>query len=383
VSRISRVCVIAAVAMLTTACKGKDTPSTSSGSGSAKELADAGVPPMDWAACEAALKAVPTLPTTRRAQALIEGCQPCGDWTPILSWNRLPADGGPTRSAIELAMAACKAYCEPNAKQRFLGTLDDARMKDTRTPWRELGTMCKEQVSAVPDARYMSAPYFALDRIARAVATHPGGAALLAAIEIPMPPVSVSGVGVRLPDAPTSKPELMYTALTVTVNELSLGALPIARLGASGVTISGDPYPGMSLTANTLPAALAKLPGRVALFAPAGMPASRIVEVVALAGGTTELVLAVTAQAGPGGWAMYGIVPIALRTAGGKAARGVSLALSASADEAVKAAKAAGVDKLKAGTIEIKIDKTATVASLAMLIGALAFFGVDTVALVP
>ncbi|MDB4962984.1 MAG: hypothetical protein JWP01_2983 [Myxococcales bacterium] len=377
---------LAAIAILASACKdkGKDTRDTPTGSAaSSTQAADAGVAPLDWTACKTALEAAPKLPATRRAQALIDGCQPCGDWTPILAWNKLPADGGPTRAAIEAAMLACKAYCEPNAKQRFLGTLDDARMKDTRTPWRELGTTCKDKVSAVPDARYMSATYFALDRIARDVATRPGGPELLGPIEIPMPPVSVSGVGVKLPEAPTSKPELMQSALTVTLTELSLGALPIARLGAGGVTIGGDPFPGASLSAKELPSAIAQRTGRVALFAPAGMPASRITEVVQIAGGKAELVLAVTAQPGPGGWAMYGIVPIALRPAVAHQVRGVTLALSASADEAIKAAKAAGPDTLRAAPIVIRIDRTATVGSLAALIGALAFFGVDTVALVP
>ncbi|MBA3457391.1 MAG: hypothetical protein H0T42_30195, partial [Deltaproteobacteria bacterium] len=333
----------------------------------------------DWAACEAALKAAPTLPATRRADAIIDACRPCGDWAPILTWSRLPANGGPTRTQIENAMVACKAYCEPNAKMRFLGTLDDARMNGARTPWRELGEMCREHVSAVPDARYMSASYFALDRIARDVVARPGGPELLAAIEMPLPPVSVSAVGIKIPDSPLSKPQLMRVGITVTVGEISIGTLPVAKLGANGVTVSGDAFPGRAVTLKDLPTELAKLGQPAAVFAPARMPAARLAEVVAGAGGWSEPVyLAVTAQTGA-----YGIVPVALKSPAGQRIQGLRLKLGASPDEALTALKAAGPEKLKTGTVMIEIDKAATIAGLATLIGALAFFEVPVVALVP
>jgi len=361
-------------------CKGKGKagePLAGSGSGSGALPADAAAAPGDWAACEAALKAAPTLPTTRRTDAIIDGCRPCGDWTPILTWNKLPQDGGPTRTQIENAMVACKAYCEPNAKMRFLGTLDDARMNGGRTPWRLLGEMCRDQVSAVPDARYMSASYFALDRIARDVAARPGGPELLKPIEIPMPPVSVSAVGITIPDAPLSKPELLRVGVTVTKTELSIGTLPIATLGAAGVTVTGDPFPGKPVAHKDLADAVGKLGGTAAVFAPSAMPAARLAEIVSGISAQT-LYLAVTSKSGA-----YGIVPIALKPPGSQKVPGLRLALGASADDAVKAAKAAGPDKLKAGTVMIEVDKAATVASLATLVGALAFFDVTVVALVP
>jgi hypothetical protein len=364
------------------ACKGKskDGPTPAGGSGSATPVvADATLAATDWTACEAALKSVPTLPATRRADAIIDACRPCGDWTPILTWHKLPQDGGPTRTQIENAMVGCKAYCEPNAKMRFLGTLDDARMKGTRTPWRELGEMCRDQVSAVPDARYMSASYFALDRIARDVAARPGGPELLAPIELPLPPVSVSAVGITIPDSPLSKPELMRVGITVTMGEVSIGTLPVATLGATGVTVRGDPFPGRAVTVKELPEAVGTLGGTAAVFAPAAMPASRLAELVAHVGPQT-LYLAVTAQGGAGA---YGIVPIALKSPASQKTAGLRLALGASADDAIKAAKAAGAEKRKTGTVMIDLDKTATVASLAKLVGALAFFEVPVVALVP
>jgi hypothetical protein len=363
------------------ACKGKSkegpTPIGGSGSSAPVVVADAAIAPNDWTVCEAALKTVPTLPVTRRADAIIAACRPCGDWTPILTWQKLPKDGGPTRTQIEEAMLGCKAYCEPNAKMRFLGTLDDARMKETRTPWRELGEMCREQVSAVPDARYMSAQYFALDRIARDVAARPGGPELLRPIEIPMAPVSVSAVGIQIPDSPLSKPELMRVGVTVTMTDVHIGTLPVATLSAAGVTVTGDPFPGAAVTIKDLPAEVGKRGGKAALFAPSGMPASRVAELMTV-GWAEVLYLAVTSQAGA-----YGIVPVALKNPRSQNNPGVRIKLAASPDEAVKAVKAAGADKLKVGTVMIELDKTATVASLATLIGALAFFEVPVVALVP
>lgn len=356
------------------ACKGKgsgkrveDGPATT-GSGSSV------IEAKPWSACEAALRAVPTLPATRRADAIIAGCQPCGDWTPILTWQTLPESGGPTRTQIEDAMLACKAYCEPNAKMRFLGTLDDARMKGTRTPWRELGEMCRDQVSAVPDARYMSASYFALDRIARDVAARPGGPELLAPIELPLAPVSVSAVGIKIPDSPLSKPELMRVGITVTQSEITVGTLPVAKLGATGVSVGGDSYPGRIVTPSELPGEIGKLGGKAAVFAPSGMLASRLAEVVAGGWGDT-VYLAVTSQTGA-----YGIVPVAIRHPARNKA-GLRLLLGAAPDEALQVVKAAGPDKLKAGTVTIVVDKAATVASLATLVGALAFFEVPVVAL--
>ncbi len=374
--------VVLALAVVA-ACKGKgtggnDKPGPGSGSGALPVVADAAVAATgDWATCEAALKKAPTVPATRRTDAIIGGCTPCGDWTPILDWQKLPADGGPTRTQIENAMVGCKAYCEPNAKMRFLGTLDDARMKGARTPWRELGEMCREQVSAVPDARYMSAVYFALDRIARDVAARPGGPELLKPIEIPMPPVSVSAVGITIPDGPVSKPELMRVGVTVTMGEISIGALPVATLGATGVTVTGDPFPGKAVKLTDLAAALAAANGDAALFAPSAMKASRVAEVIAVVAGP-RVVLAVTSQSGA-----YGIAPVDLKSPKSQKTLGLKVKLGATPDDAVKAIKDAGTEALAKGTVLVEIDKAATVAGLSTVIGALAFYDIKVVALVP
>lgn len=379
---MSRSVAVALGLLISVGCKGKgkDAEVPLVGSGSTRPAAkaiDAAIAPNDWTICEAALKSAPGLPATRRVDAIIAACRPCGDWTPILTWNKLPADGGPTRTLIEDAMTACKAYCEPNAKMRFLGTLDDARMKGARTPWRELGEMCREQVSAVPDARYMSASYFALDRIARDVAARPGGPELLEPIEIPMAPVSVSAVGIQLPDAPLSKPQLMRVGVTVTMRDVHIGQLPVATLGAAGVTVTGDAFPGTAVAMKDLAAEVTKRGGTAAVFAPSGMVASRLADLVANGAGET-LYLAVTSRSGA-----YGIVPVALRNPRSQKLPGLRLSLGASPDEAVKAIKAASATiKLTTTTVVLALDKTATVAGLATVIGALAFFEVPSVALI-
>ena len=113
------------------------------------------------------------------------------------------------------------------------------------------------------------------------------------------------------------------------------------------------------------------------MFAPSGMVASRLAAVVANGAGET-LYLAVTSRTGA-----YGIVPVALKNPRPQKTPGLRLALGASPDDAVKAIKAASTtDQLKTGTVMLSVDKAATVAGLATVIGALAFFEVPAVALV-
>jgi hypothetical protein len=310
--------------------------------------------------------------------ALIKDCQPCGDWTPLLAWNTPVADGGPSYRAIEQVMLACKAFCEPNAKQRFLGTLDAARGQPTRTPWRFLGEICKAEVSAVPDTRFMGAPYFALDRIARALRDP----SLLAAIELPLPALTITGVGIDLPSSPLAAPDAGPAALTIDASQTFLGSLPVARLSASGIQVSGD-YPGAPIEPKALAAALAKpalAEHPAALLAPSGLAATRLIDVIGAAGGH-DIRLAVATQ-GPPGWIIPGTVPISLiaKPAAARAA-GVRLALDATADEAIKAARATSRADLLRAPVTIDLGNTATVAGLATLLGALGYFEVKAVVL--
>ena len=351
------------------ACKQHDAPAPAP---PPKPPADASVPAdANLDSCKTSLARIAGLPSNQRAQALLDSCHPCGDWQALLLWNN-PADvGGPPRSAIEQSMLACNAYCVPDAKQRFLGTLDAARGQDTRGPWRALGEVCKDAVSAVPDTRFMGAPYFALDRIARSIADP----ALLAQIQVPLPALTLTGVGVALPQGPLQPSDGGLGAITVDARQILLGSLPIAQLTPTGLHVSGD-YPGTPLDPKALAAALTTpaLAGPISVLAPRELPAARIVDVIAAAGGH-ELRLAVAAR-GPGGWSVPGSIPIAMTA---KPASGIRLAVDSSPENAIKAAKAADHAALTRTPVTIALAPSATVANLATVLGALVYFEVKTV----
>jgi hypothetical protein len=286
-------------------------------------LHDAGVPiAVDWPRCGKALRKAATEPLDVRPATVIDGCRVCGDWTPLLHWNTPQTDKGPTRLEIEQAMAAC-GYCSANAKQRFLGTLDNARGTNTRTPWRMLGEQCKEAVSAVPDNRFTSAPFYALDRIARAASQQGGEIAnLLAAIELPLPAVSITGTGIVLPDVevpvnPTAGP----IALTLLAEGIHVAKLPRAHLGASGVLVDLGNYPGDDVKLADLGKVLTKLIAgdktqTIAILAPLAMPADSLVSIVAAASKVAPVYLAANAPGAPEGWELPGTIPVALETGG-------------------------------------------------------------------
>lgn len=346
-----------------------------SGSAGAAAPIDAGSIDANASACRAAAAQVPGLPLSQRTVALLQGCQPCGDWGPLLAWDIPTATGGPSRASIERGMSACHAFCDGTAKQRFLDALDSARGQDTRKPWRVLGELCKASVSAAADNRFMTAPYFAIDRAARLV----GDGTLLAQIELPLPAVSVNGIGVELPTSAILVPEAGPSALTVDAAQLLLGTLPTAKLSPEGIQIAGD-YPGKNVEAKALAAELGK-PERagspVALLAPRQLPAARIVDAVAAAG-SHDVRLAV-ARLELRNWIIPATLPVGLTARPGRG--GVRFTLDDTAVEAIKAAQAAPRPKLAAGPVTIAVDPTATAASLANLLGALYYLEVKSVVL--
>ena len=360
------------------ACKGKsDPPKETPSPQAAPHPMPAPAPavvPGDWAACKAALESVPKLPPNRQVAALIDGCRPCGDWTPLLTWNTPTEDGGPKRKAIEEAMLGCKAYCDPNAKQRFVGTLDEARGKPTnRTPWRMLGELCKESVSAAPDARFISAPYFALDRIARDVAARPDGAPLLAALDLPLPAVSLTGQGLVLPESGVTKPATPGSQITITADDVRVGPLPRAKLGPGGITVSaGEPYPGNPVPLAGLGAALDKLPQPVLVFAPKALPAARLAEVLAAAKPRT-LYLALAMTSPLPGWPVYGMSPVELAGASaGKPA--ITYQLGDTGDDVL----AQIAQATPASPVAIVVGPTTPVQAVATVLGGLGFKDVKT-----
>lgn len=337
---------------------------------------DAAPPPEgDWAVCKAALEKAATAPPTKRIEMLIDACHPCGEWKPLLDWQTLQEDGGPNRKVVESTMAGCKAWCTPNAKVRFMGALDDARASKTRTPWRELAQQCGEEVSARPDGRFLNAPYFALDRIARWAATQPDGAKALEPIIIPLPAVTQTGVGVKLPDSAVTKPDVVPVQITITAAGISVGTMPVAKLAANGVLPQGDPYPGKSVTVKQLAAEVRKLGTKAAIFAHPNLPARAVLDAIGAAG--VPVVLAVTSSMGPPGWTQHGISPIELQRSK-PTAGSVDLALDDTGNAAMAEVKKLGAELAKR-SIYINVDEKATVASLATLLGALAYFEVLSV----
>lgn len=380
------------IASVLVACKDKPTTSTSSAApppgdatvadGSKWHVeqhalpVDAPPPPEgDWATCKAALEKAVTAPPTRRIDTIIEACKPCGEWKPILEWQTLQEEGGPNRKVLETAMAGCNAWCTPNAKLRFMGALDDARAGKTRTPWRELGQQCKEEVSARPDTRFMSAPYFILDRIARWAGARPDGARALEPIVIPLPAVSQTGVGVKLPESGVTKPDIVPVQVTVTTAGITVGPMPVAKLAATGVLPQGTPYPGTPVVVKDLRAEVKKYGTKVALFAHPTLPALALVDVIGNAG--VPVVLAVASAVGPTGWAQHGVSPIEMSRAK-PAPKALNLSLDDTGAAAMAEVKKLGAD-VRSRDVYITIEDKATVASLATLLGALAYFEVTKV----
>ncbi|HEX4419279.1 MAG TPA: hypothetical protein VH165_15310 [Kofleriaceae bacterium] len=383
------------------ACKGHGSPPDpapgapgAGASAGASAAIDAAGPDANLDTCRAALAGIAVLPPTDRAQALLDACHPCGDWAPLIDWNTPLAQGGPPFAAIEQALAVCAAYCEPSVKRLLLDTLDAARGQPTRTPWRRLGEACKAKVSAVPDARFMSAPYFALDRIARAIGGAPGAGDLT----IPLPALGVTGLGVELPSVPGAAtgvangavngavngaaPKLTHdagpVALTVDAIQILLGALPSATLSATGLAVTGD-YPGAALAPAALAAELARRTTAdhpAAVLAPHALHATRVAEVVAAAGGhPVRLAVAVP---GPRGWSAAGTLPIALVAA--PAPRGTTLQLGAVPDAALAALHAVPATA-RIPSFTIAIDPAATVDGLTAVLAALVVRGATEVAL--
>jgi hypothetical protein len=270
---------------------------------------------IDWSKCTNVLHEIAASPISGASIArLIDGCRVCGDWTPLLDWNRRHEDGGPTREAIADAMNRC-GYCSASGKQYFLGTLDDARGTNSRKPWRVYADECKAAASAVPDSRFASAPYYALDRIGRLATAHGSKlATLVAALDVPLPAVSLTGVGVELPAIAGAAGDPIGTTPIVTVlgDQLLVATLPRGKLGEKGVVVDlgRAAYPGTPIDRAKKPW-FADVP-KVAVLAAKQAPAGALVDIVAEAAPTkTEVHLAID-SGGLAQWSIPAIAPIVL-----------------------------------------------------------------------
>jgi hypothetical protein len=276
---------------------------------------------VDISACGNALDKAVSQPLDARPQLLLEGCQVCGrEWTPLLQWNVEPAQGGPRREQIETLMVECQAFCTGDSKLKFMAAVDKVRGKNVDSPWRQLETACKQAVNGAPDARYMSAPFFALDRIARAVAAKPELASKLSGLELPLPALTVNGVGVVLPTVDGATSDVASLHVTVLGTETYVGRLPRGKLIATGVAVDAD-YPGDAVKPDALAAKLTELAGgdktkaktkAIVILAPHAMPAQQLVSIIAAASTVAPVYLAAAAPQSPPGWQLPAAIPIAL-----------------------------------------------------------------------
>lgn len=263
------------------------------------------------AKCEAAIAKAANLPIDARPQALLEGCPVCGDWKVLLAWNH----DGTTPEALQATLESCNAFCTGDAKMKFIAAANKAKGTSNDMAWRKLADACGDKVDASTDHRFMSAPYFALDRIARAIAEqHVDGAN---ALDIALPSLTVAGTGIVLPDLDEGvSPKVGTYHLSFIGDQIFIGKLPRAKLGAKGLDVTND-YPGQQVALADLPAALKKLLDNdptetLTLLAPHAMPAENLVPVIRAAGAIAPLYLAATAHESPEGWQLPGAIPVAI-----------------------------------------------------------------------
>jgi len=256
-------------------------------------------PAVDLSACAAAVAKLPA-PPAERVLALIQGCPVCGDWKPILEWAKPQQEGGPKRADILERMGQCEAWCNSHAKDFFTATLDDARGTNQRVPWKQLAEQCKDKVSAVPDGRYVSGPYFALDRIARAAGKDDKLTAALANVTLQLPPTSSTGAPIDVAEATGTTEPVPDNARLVTVlgDALYLSSPQLAHLTPNGVALVANalpPYPGKQLAPGDVSAL-----EDIVVIAPKGMPAKKLLELLAPVKGGVRL--AVKTHVAIAGW---------------------------------------------------------------------------------
>jgi hypothetical protein len=296
----------------------------------------------------------------------------------------MSTEGGPARADLDAALHRCNAPCDTASARKMASALDTARGTENRSPWRVLGDSCKDKVSAVPDARFMSAPFFVLDRIGRAIGGRGGELAkLLAPLDIAIPAVTISGVGPTLPAGYTNVHTAGPAAITIFGPETRIGVLPRATLGPTGVTVTGN-FPGE--LAPNLAAAVAKIgDAPIAILAPEQLPAAKVVAVIALSQrtditldpkkpGRRPMELAVGSPSAPRSWQVPATIPVALNGQSGAAdVRRIDITSGKVQDRAVRS---------DGRPVRITVDATSTVADLAKELAALSGEGIAQVELV-
>jgi hypothetical protein len=261
--------------------------------------------------CKSVIDKLATTPINARPKLLLDNCRVCGDFDILLGWNH----DGTKPEDLQKTLEGCGAFCTGDAKMKFIAAANKAKGTSNDMAWRKLADACGDKVDASSDHRFMSAPYFALDRIARAIeARHVDGAN---ALGIALPPLTVAGTGIVLPDLDEGvSPKVGTYHLSFIGDQIFIGKLPHAKLGAKGLEVTND-YPGQQVALANLPAALKKLIDNdptetLTLLAPHAMPAENLVPVIQAAGAIAPLYLAATAHESPEGWQLPGAIPVAI-----------------------------------------------------------------------
>jgi hypothetical protein len=193
---------------------------------------------------------------------------------------------------------------------KFIAAANKAKGTSNDMPWRRLADACGDKVDRYSDHRFMSAPYFALGRIARSLGYKH-------AIELPLPPLTVAGTGIVLPDIEENvSPKIGTLHISFIGDQIFIGKLPRAMFGDKGLDVTND-YPGRQVALADLPDALKQLihgdpTESLTLLAPHAMPAENLVPVIQAAGAIAPLYLAASAHESPEGWQLPGAIPVAI-----------------------------------------------------------------------
>jgi hypothetical protein len=293
---VAFVCLAAALA----ACNSRqDAPSASASAKPSPPPAaanPASAPPSPgWrTACLSALASLEQVEPAARVARIFAACPVC-DLAPILRDLRANPPTAPWLPDLDASVAACGGYCGRDARSEFLSYVRHQLElgEPGPTPWRKLGEACPRELGLRDDTRgFVGATWFILQRLGVALGGATSDATLPApwpTVTFPLPAMAVQG-GVELPEA-AGAPRLPPGRLAVTVfaEQTWVGHLPWGRLTSTGVIVEGT-YPGapakalsvsLARAAASAAAFLVPLPNEpVALLAPYGLPATRLVEVL-------------------------------------------------------------------------------------------------------
>ena len=150
--------------------------------------------------------------------------------------------------------------------------------------------------------------------------------------------------------------------------------MPHATLGPSGVTVlsDGEPYPGKPVKLAELSRAVELFEGPVLLFAPKGLSGARLAEVLEAAG-PHEFHLALAMTSTLPGWSVYGMSPVTLAGDTMVKLKG-TYTVGDNGDEVLKQI----APTTPSSPVGIVLQPSATVQSLATVLGGLAYKDVNT-----